>query len=292
MRPLKPRATADLLLIGVTSIWGTTFLLVQNSLSELSPLAFLLFRFGLASAILLTINVRRLKRAGLFPGMVSGVFLFGGYAFQTVGLQYTTASKSAFLTSLSVPMVPFAAALVYRVAPRKNEILGLVCASVGMLLLTISGRIDEIGRGDILSFFCAVSFAAQIVAVSYYAGRGNVQTFVTIQMVTVTLLSLMTFHWAEPLILHPGPAAWLAVGVTAVFATVLAFSAQAWAQKRTTVNRAAVIYALEPVFAWITSFLFVKEAFTVRAATGAGLILIGILSVELKRDVEKQHQLS
>ncbi len=280
-----------MLLIGVTAIWGTTFLIVQNSLSELSPLLFLLFRFGLASAILLAIHFRGLTRAAFIPGVISGIFLFGGYSLQTVGLQFTTASKSAFLTSLSVPMVPFAAALVYRVAPRKSEILGLICASVGMLLLTVTGRIDAIGKGDVLSFFGAVSFAAQIVAVSYYAGRGNVATFVTVQMMTVTLLSLATFRWAEPLIYHPGPAAWLAILVTALFATVLAFSVQAWAQKRTTVNRAAVIYALEPVFAWITSFVFLKETLTFRGATGAGLILIGISSVELKRDGEKRHQL-
>ena len=284
---LRPLADASLIL--VTAIWGSTFLLVQDSLGELSPLAFLLCRFTLASVLLLGLNWRRLVRASVVPGIISGLFLFGGYAFQTIGLQFTTASKSAFLTSLSVPMVPFAAALVYRKAPGTFEILGLVCASVGMLLLTVPNGIGQIGKGDVLSFFCAVSFAAQIIAVGHFAGRGNFESFVTAQMITVAALSLMTCGWAEPFVFRPGRGAWMAVLLTGVFATTVAFSIQAWAQQYTTVNRAAIIYALEPVFAVITSFILLGEVLGPRATLGAVLILIGIISVELKRDTGGVH---
>jgi len=290
--PLAPRRSADLLLILVTAIWGTTFLLVQNSLGDISPLAFLACRFSLAAAVLFLLNRRTLARAAVLPGIVTGLFLFAGYAFQTIGLQSTTASKSAFLTSLSVPMVPFAAALVYRRAPGRREILGLVFASVGMLLLTIPNRLEQISRGDILSFFCAVSFAAQVVAVSYYAGRGNFGTFVTTQMITVTVLSLATCRWAEPFVFHLNRPVWIAIAVTGLLATALAFSIQAWAQQYTTVNRAAVIYALEPVFAWVTSFIVLGEILSFRATLGAVLILFGILIVELKRSSGQLHQIS
>ena len=281
------RPSADLLLILVTAVWGSTFLIVQNSLTELSPLIFLLCRFSLAAMVLLAINRHRLLRAGVLPGMITGVFLFAGYAFQTIGLQSTTASKSAFLTSLSVPMVPFAAALVYRKAPGRREILGLLFASAGMILLTVPRQLDSISRGDILSFLCAVAFAAQVVAVSHYAGRGNFETFVTVQMITVAVLSLATCAWAEPFHFQPSRAAWIAVIVTGMFATAAAFSVQAWAQQYTTVNRAAVIYALEPVFAWLTSFLVAGELLSRRGTFGAVLILFGILIVEMKRSAAK-----
>ncbi len=186
-------------------------------------------------------------------------------------------------------MVPFAAALVYKKAPGKFEILGLICASAGMFLLTVPNNLGDISRGDILSFFCAVSFAAQVVAVSFFAGRGNFETFVTTQMITVAVLSLATCRWAEPFVFHPTRIAWVAIVLTGLFATALAFSVQAWAQQYTSVNRAAIIYALEPVFAWLTSFVFLSEVLTAKATTGAALILIGILSVELKRNAQKVH---
>ncbi len=286
-----PRRMADALLILVTAIWGSTFLLVQGSLGRVSPLAFLACRFFLASLVLAILNRKRFARAAVVPGIVTGIFLFAGYAFQTIGLQFTTASKSAFLTSLSVPMVPFAAALVFRKAPLAREVIGILFASAGMLLLTIPAGIERLSRGDVLSFACAVSFAVQVVAVSYYAGRGNFGTFVTMQMITVTGLSLAMCRWVEPFAFAPDSRAWAAIAITGLLATALAFSVQAWAQQYTTVNRAAVIYALEPVFAWLTSFILLGEVLSPRATWGAALILFGILIVEMKRSTIRVHQI-
>ncbi len=287
-----PRRLADASLILVTAIWGSTFLIVQNSLHQVSPLAFLACRFSIASAVLLLINRKHFTREAVMPGIITGFFLFAGYAFQTIGLQFTTASKSAFLTSLSVPMVPFAAALVYKKAPGLRETLGIALASAGMLLLTVPGGIGQISKGDVLSFCCAVSFAAQVVAVSFYSGRGSFGTFVSMQMVTVTALSFATCRWAEPFTFRPDGRAWFAFAVTGLLATALAFSVQAWAQQYTSVNRAAVIYALEPVFAWLTSFILLGEVLSVRATAGAGLILFGILIVEMKRSAKQVHHIN
>ena len=134
---MSVKPNADLALIAVTAIWGSTFIMVQASLAAVSPLIFIALRFGLAAAVLALLYRPRITRAAAIPGIVVGLFLFGGYAFQTIGLQFTTASKSAFLTSLSVPMVPLAAALVYRKVPRRFELLGVLAASAGMVLLTL-----------------------------------------------------------------------------------------------------------------------------------------------------------
>src|SRR5277367_1618234 len=117
---------SDLALIGVTAIWGCTFLLVQNALADVSPILFLALRFGVASLALFVVYRKKLMRAAILPGLASGLFLFAGYALQTEGLKYTTASKSAFLTSLSVPMVPLAGSLVYRLVPKRFELVGVL----------------------------------------------------------------------------------------------------------------------------------------------------------------------
>jgi drug/metabolite transporter (DMT)-like permease len=285
MKTLK----ADLALIGVTAIWGCTFLLVQNALHDVSPILFLGLRFAVASAALYLIYRKRLMKAAVLPGMAAGFFLFAGYAFQTAGLQYTTASKSAFLTSLSVPLVPLAGSLVYRLVPKPFEMLGVVIASVGMVLLTAPSSFAAISRGDWLSFLCAVAFAGQVVAVSYAAGKGNFETLALVQMLTASILSFTSFRLLETPALHATAGVVSAVLLTGLFASALAFSVQAWAQQFTSVTRAAIIYSLEPVFAWITSWWLVGERLGVKASAGAALILLGILTVELKRGASAEH---
>jgi drug/metabolite transporter (DMT)-like permease len=281
---------ADLALIGVTAIWGCTFLLVQNALHDVSPILFIGLRFAVASCALYLVYRRKLMKAAVLPGVAAGFFVFAGYAFQTVGLQYTTASKSAFLTSLSVPMVPLAGSLVYRLVPKPFELLGVVVASAGMVLLTAPSSFAGIGRGDWLSLVCAVSFAGQVVAVSHAAGKGNFETLAFVQMLTASILSLVFFSLLERPVLHWTPAVVSAVLLTGLLASALAFSVQAWAQQFTTVTRAAIIYALEPVFAWITSWWLLGERLGMKESTGAALILLGILTVELKRGPVDTHQ--
>jgi drug/metabolite transporter (DMT)-like permease len=282
-------AKADLALIGVTAIWGCTFLLVQNALADVSPVLFLALRFAVASAALFVVYRKRLMPAAVMPGIGAGIFLFAGYAFQTVGLKYTTASKSAFLTSLSVPLVPLAGSLVYRLVPKPFELLGVLMASVGMVLLTAPTSFSGISRGDWLSFLCAVSFAGQVVAVSHSAGKGNFETLALVQMVTASVLALAAFSWIETPVLRFTPRVIGAAILTGLLASALAFSVQAWAQQFTSVTRAAIIYALEPVFAWITSWWLLGESLGLRGSAGAALILLGILTVELKRGLTAGH---
>ncbi|HKW97719.1 MAG TPA: DMT family transporter [Bryobacteraceae bacterium] len=274
---------ADAALAGNTVIWGTTFVLVQAALKDISPLVFLAIRFSIATlALALLFRGRaqfRLTRAGL----LAGVCLFAGYLFQTVGLQFTTASKSAFITGLAVPLVPLLGSLVYLHRPRFFELAGAFCATAGMGLMTLQGETFRIGRGDLLTFFCAVAFAAHILVLGHYSGRISFESLSLMQVAASAVLALSTFWWVETPAIRLTPVVLLALGVTGLLATALAFTVQAWAQQHTTATRTAVIYSLEPVIAWITSFLVLGETLSHRAAAGAGLILAGILLVELKR---------
>jgi drug/metabolite transporter (DMT)-like permease len=296
------RGKAELALVGVTVLWGTTFVVVKNALADVSPLTFIALRFTLAAVVLALIYGKTLRgnglgRRDLRAGALAGSLLFGAYTLQTVGLGLTTPSKSAFLTSLSIPMVPLASSLVYKIRPRLLEGAGIVIASVGMVLMTFpraaltSGF--EMSRGDFLTFLCAVLFAVHIVVVGHFSPIIGFESLAVIQIGVVAALATSVMWFAEPVRFHLTPGVAAAVVVTGLLATALAFTTMAWAQQYTSPTRAALIFALEPVVAWVTSWVLAGETMGNRGKAGAGLILAGILLVEsrvgLKRVQPERH---
>ena len=281
------RRKADAALALNAFIWGGTFTLVKSALHDISPLLFLAFRFSLATLALSALWLLGWRGSGERPrlaagGMVTGVFLFAGFLLQTLGLQLTTAPKSAFLTGLASVMVPLLAAAVYRTKPRTAEVFGVAIATVGLGLMTLDGPIRSIGRGDLLTLGCAVAFAGHIIALGHYSGKISTPELSLTQMGTAALLSVSLFSWAEPPRVLWRPAVVYAILVTGLLATALTFSVQAWAQRYTTSTRTALIYMLEPVFAWLISYWAVGEGLAGRSAAGAVLILGGVVLVELK----------
>ena len=284
--------SADAALAGNTLIWGCTFVLVQTALKHITPILFLAIRFSIATLALLLLFRGRARLIPTRGGLITGGCLFAGYLFQTVGLQFTTASKSAFITGLAIPLVPLLSSVVYFNRPRFFELVGALCATSGMGLMTLQGDHLAIGRGDLLTFFCAVAFAAHIIAVGHFSNRTGFESLSVMQVAVSAALGLATFWWAETPGLHLTPVVLGALVVTGLLATALAFTIQAWAQQHTTVTRTALIYSLEPVIAWLTSFCLLGEVLSRRAVVGAALILCGILIVELKRAQSTPHLLN
>jgi drug/metabolite transporter (DMT)-like permease len=279
---------AEAALIANTIIWGSTVVLVKQALRDVSPVLFLALRFTLAAAVLLVLfrgswSHPRNPRWSLTGGALAGTFLFSGYAFQTIGLQFTTAPKSAFLTGLTSVMTPLLGAVVYRKKPRAVEVGGVLLATCGMALMTLPGATLAMNRGDLLTVCCAACYAAHILTLNRYSATASFELLATAQIVISALLAWSLFRGMETQYIRWTPGVWAAILITGVFATALAFTFQAWAQRYTTSTRTALIFMLEPVFAWITSYLLTGETLSARAAAGAGLILAGILAVEVKR---------
>jgi drug/metabolite transporter (DMT)-like permease len=279
---------AEAALVWNALVWGATFVVVKNALAGISPLLFLALRFSLATAVLLVL-FRGLGKGqhtpkSLAAGAVTGTFLFAGYLFQTWGLRLTSPPKSAFLTGLACVMVPLLGAVVYRIRPQRSEVLGLLAAAVGLALMTLQGVTGSgfMNRGDLLTVVCALAFAAHIVTLGHFSEQVSFELLSVMQIGVAALWSLALFGWAE----HPRfqwrPSVVYAILITGILATAMAFTIQAWAQQYTTSTRTALIYMLEPVFAVITSYLVAGEGLSARAAAGAGLILGGVLLVELK----------
>jgi len=163
------------------------------------------------------------------------------------------------------------------------EVAGVLIASFGMGLMTLPDGAFEISRGDLLSLLCAVTFAAHLVVISHYTPIVGFETVAVLQVVTAAVLGLMAFPVAEPVVFHASTAVVAAVAITGLLATALAFTTMSWAQQYTTATRTALICALEPVVAWVTSWWLTGETMPARGQMGAGLILGGILLVELRR---------
>ena len=280
------RRRAEAALVGNTIAWGATFVTVKSALADVSPILFLALRFSLATGALLAFwygrGKGRMKPGEIRAGILIGFFLFIGYLLQTLGLRLTSAPKSAFLTGLASVMVPLLAMFVYRNKPQVSELLGILAATAGLGLMTLEGPLGSMGRGDLLTIGCALAFAAHIVTLGHYSEKMRFEMLSVSQVGTAAVLAVSLFWWVEPAQVVWRPAVVFAVLITGLLATAVAFTVQAWAQHYTTSTRTALIYTLEPVFAWLTSYWIVGEGLSRRAAVGAALILGGVLLVELK----------
>jgi drug/metabolite transporter (DMT)-like permease len=288
------RVHAELALLGNALIWGVTFTTVKNALADASPILFVAVRFTLAGVALLLLYHRKLDRRMVLPGSIVGLLLFAGYAFQTTGLRFTTPSKSAFITGLTIPMVPLLTSLVYKRRPRPAELAGVLSATIGMGLMTLQDVHLQVNPGDVLTVLCAAAFAGHIVVLGYFSNWATAkgmgfESLAVYQIVSAAAFALLSFGWLDSPRWHMSNRLAIALAITGLLATALAFSVQTWAQRYTTPTRTALIYSLEPVFAWVFSWIVTGELLSRKATLGAVLILAGILLVELKRTTAGQH---
>lgn len=289
----KKAIFADSSLLFVAFIWGSTFVLVQNAIDLIPPITFIAIRFLIASIILgfwlIVFQREQLKYINkqlIFSGIIIGLWLFFGYATQTIGLLYTSSSKAGFITGLNVVLVPIFSYFILKLMPSKNAIIGVFIATVGLFLLTMTD-VSPINQGDILVFFCAIGFALQIVYTGKYSSKYPSLLLTVVQISTVCILSIIyslffedyKLAFSRDVILDSEVV--LALFITSVFATALAFFAQTNFQKYTTPTRVALIFATEPVFAAVTGYFFAQDRLSTTAIFGCLFILLGMILAEL-----------
>lgn len=280
---------ADLALLAVTLIWGSTFVLMQESVRLVPPYRFLALRFGVASLVMLALYGRRLWQAPRRQALVAagiGATLFAGYASQTIGLQFTTAARSGFVTGLAVVLVPVIGLILLRQRPPLGAVAGVVLATAGLFFLSWpgwEGTSAIVLRGDLITLVCSVAFAVQIVLVGKFAPAMDPMALTTAQLLAVTLLSGL-FSLGEPVntLVDAPPWIWAGIVFMGVAATALAFAVQSKAQRFTTPVHVALIFAMEPVFSAIFAWLLTGEVLTGRSLVGCVLILSGMIVAEAR----------
>ena len=290
MQARPTRFRAELALAFCTLLWGSTFVVVKNSLDHASVFVFLALRFTLAGICMAAFRpqvFRVLQREEIFAGIRLGFFMFCGYAFQTAGLRYTSASNSGFITGSSVVLVPLILALFWGKRVTWWVYSGTIAAAAGLYFLTVPVTgVAHLNRGDVLTFFAAMSYAVHIILVGEYAREHSAAALSVLQVLACAALAWLTafaahgIRW-QPMRMESTAQFWIGVAVCAVFATALAFSLQLWAQQYTSPGHAAILFTLEPVFAVITSYFVLSERLGWRSIGGAALVLAGILAAEL-----------
>jgi drug/metabolite transporter (DMT)-like permease len=275
---------ADLSLLFVAAIWGSTFVVVKNAISDMPPFTFLAIRFAIAGLSLAFFrrNLNVWKNKILWKkGILIGFFLFLGYAFQTIGLQFTSAAKTGFITGLYVIIVPLIVALADKKIPTKLTTFGIIIATFGLGLLSLDGL--SIAKGDFLILMCSFAFAIHIYAIDQMGKEEDTIAITVIQLLTVSVLSIFSMFLFEPSssITWSSNVFW-GLALTAIPATSIAFLFQNKFQKYTTPTHTALIFASEPVFSYIFAFILVGEVLTAKYTIGAFLILLGIILSELK----------
>jgi drug/metabolite transporter (DMT)-like permease len=287
---------AHLLLVLITFIWGSTFVLIKAALRDSSPLLLNAVRLGLA-AVLLAIyyrrDIARLTRPAFLMGCAVGVFLFLGYAFQATGLVLTTPSKSAFLTGVSTVLVPIVMVALWRTRIHAWRAIGILLAIIGLFLMTVpAGRqgladFAKVNAGDLLTLVCALAFAFQIVFLGRATQRFPFEQVAFLQIGVAAVLTAISSPFLERPHLHLNETVLAAILITGILGTAVAFTVQAWAQQFTPATHAALIFTLEPVFGWLTSYVVTGERLGVRAGAGALLIVAGILLSEVLGSVSQ-----
>ncbi len=302
----------ELILVGVTILWGSTFAVTKSIVGETPPLVYLTFRFGVAAALMSAVYFKKMPRSrrAISDGVILGLLNSAGLTLQVFGQVYTSASKSAFITSLNTPLVPLVGYLFYKGRPTRPQLAAVVIATAGLFLLTFPGWGARYNRGDLLTVGCALWYSVTILEMARRTPRHDAITLTIVQLVAAALFFSLVTVTAHAIIAALPPASLpeglqlearplivdgrlLAEGLyMAVACTMLTFAAQTWAMARMTATHAAVVFALEPVFATVIALAYTGagEWPGARGATGAVLVLLAVAVSEIRTG--KKHELA
>lgn len=283
----SPTFRGVLALVGAGVLWGSTFLVIQDAIDQVSVASFLAVRFLVGAAVLWPVARRRPSSPGeIRHGVLAGVCLGAAFLAQTEGLRSTTAATSAFITYLLVVLVPVIVAIRTRRLPTLAVIIGVVVAVLGLAALTGAGTgggrgalLSGLGRGEVLTVAGALGFALHLVILSSLSIRHDPVRLTLWQVLTVGSIYLVPGLFSAGGY-HFGSGPLVAAVFCGVGATAIAFFLMAWGQRVVPPSQAALILLLEPVSAGVLGE-FTGEHLGQRGLLGAGLILIAVLVAEL-----------
>ncbi|MFJ5770411.1 DMT family transporter [Psychrobacillus sp. NPDC093180] len=278
------RYIGEILLVATAVIWGSGFVASAVSLEYYSPYQILAGRF-LIGAIILSIvfykKLAKMKKSTLISGTILGIFLYLAFALQTVGLQYTTPSKNAFLTAVNVVIVPFIGFFLYKRKMDMYELGGAVIAVIGVAVLSLKLS-SEINVGDLLTLGCAVGFAFHIFYTAKFVKKEDPVVITIIQMVVAAAIGWIVVAFRGESTFSMETEGLLNLLYLGVFSTTIAYLMQTVAQKYITETKAAIILSTESFWGMAFSVIILSEVMTFKMIVGAILILFAIILSETK----------
>jgi len=278
------RYMGDAALMITAIVWGSGFVVTAIALQYLTAYQVMAGRFVLATLIMLVIFGYKLKMFNfsiVWRGAVLGIILYVSFALQTVGLEYTTPSKNAFITAVNVVVVPMIAFVVYKRGIDRQEVIASVIALMGIGFLSLQGNLT-INFGDFLTLLCAIGFAFDIFYTNMFVQKEDALSLTLMQFITASTIGVIVLSFQGNLTLSMEKEGMYALVYLAIFSTTIAYVCQNWAFQYTTATRAAIILSTEALFGTIMSVIILKEILTGRMIFGAVLIMVAILIAELK----------
>ena len=277
---------ADIVLFTVALSWGTTFVIVQDAIKDMPVFAFLFLRFFLSFIVMALLSLRQIKQFNkslVSSGIFLGTLFFLGYATQTYGLIYTKSSIVAFITGLNVVIVPIVIYLFFKQKVNIYSIIGAIVATIGLWLLTGADGLNSFGRGEFYSLLCATFFAIHIAYTAKLSKRHNIFLLVSIELLTVAILSLFASLAVDPFTLPKeySYAIIIALIITVLFATVYALFMQTYMQQFTTPAKTAIIFTMEPASAAIFSYFYAHEILNTTQVIGGIIMITAMLIAEI-----------
>lgn len=266
-------------LILVTVIWGGGFVASDIALGSMKPFQIMAVRFLLASVLMGLMSIKSLKhmrKDEIKAGVLMGIALFAAFAFQIIGLQYTTPSKNAFLTALNVVIVPFIAFLILKKKIGAKGIIGALMSVAGVALLSLNGDLT-VSLGDGLTLLCAVGFAFQIFFTGEFVKKYSAAVLNFVQMATAFVLSVISLFCFGETDFQVSTQGWLGVLYLGVVSTTLCYLLQTACQKYVDETKAAIILSMESVFGTLFSILILHEVITLRMVAGCIIILTAVI---------------
>jgi drug/metabolite transporter (DMT)-like permease len=289
---------AEAALFFITFLWGGTFVLIKTALVHISPMVFVSVRFGLASIILLPFVIKHLfaaTKSQYKKAIILGLSLFVGFATQTIGLRYTTATKSAFLTGMFVIITPIMQIALERRRPTKRNLFAILLGFFGILFLSSRGTnlyqvLFELGTGfnfgDFLTLICAANYSWYIVYLDMLGEDLNFK-FLTFMQIFVTMILALPFVFffnaigVEKAQFDLFPIVIVAIIYTAIFTTILSTLLQTKFQKDVSPTRASIIFSMEPMYATVSAVFLIGEKLSIFGIIGCCFIFSGVLISEL-----------
>lgn len=279
MRKLK----AEIILFFIAVIWAGTFVIIKVTLTQLPPFYFLAIRFSISLLIFILIFFKKIPRTNkneITAGLILGVFLFAGFASQTLGLVYTTASNSALITGVNLLIVPFAQYFIIKRKVGFENWIGVIVVLIGLYLLT-NPTVNGINKGDLITLICAFAWAFYIIYLDVFSRKYNLYVLVLTQFIFVTVFSfLFAFAFDNAVDIVISSTSILGLLYTAVLATLLATFLGNKYQKETSPIRAALLFSIEQPAAVILAIIVLNDVFQVIHIIGGVLMIGGILFSE------------
>ena len=281
--PIPESTKAEGVLVFVTLLWGMTFVVTKRGLNDASPLFFLFLRFGFAFILYFALfrkHFFKLSRRTILRAVLMSLFFFSGYAFQTIGLQYTSVAKSALFTYMFVVLVPPLQFFFTGKMPKLLNIAALVVVFSGMIIFSPPGS-ASFNIGDLWTLGGAVGYAFFIIFLDRYSGKEDPVVLTGFQFLLTAVIALIMSAFLEETYVRPTINLTVSILYLGIPGSMIAIFLMNRYQGMTTPVRASIIYALEPVFSILFGWIILCEKLTSLEGLGAGLILAGVVFSEV-----------